>query len=148
MNIDQIIDRNYPTARAEQSVKEALDLMRERGVHGLPVVDADGTFRGYLSNLQFIQFALPKYLDSLGGSGFLRGYTRFYEQLRLVRDQKVGDVMVTEVTSLTPETTVEEAAYLMVSKRFAFVPVVVDGKFAGAVTRYSILRLIDEPATP
>ncbi|MCS7225289.1 MAG: CBS domain-containing protein [Armatimonadetes bacterium] len=52
----------------------------------------------------------------------------------------VGDVMKKKVTSVSPDTSLDEVASILVSKKIKRVPVIDNGKLVGIVSRIDVLK--------
>jgi len=61
----------------------------------------------------------------------------------LLKTFLIKDVMKKKVVTVTPETPIKDAAYLMKEKRIGCVPVVSAGALVGLVTTTDILRYVE-----
>jgi len=53
---------------------------------------------------------------------------------------KINGIMTEQPTTVTPATTIEEAAQIMLERQFGGLPVVADGRLVGIITRSDIMR--------
>jgi CBS domain-containing protein len=99
----------------EVTVYEAIELMSEREVGALPVIDAAGRLAGMLSE---------------------RDYARkIILQGRSSRDTRVREIMTTPVITVDPADTVEHCMHLMTDHHVRHLPVVVnDDQVIGIVS--------------
>ncbi|MDA8216758.1 MAG: CBS domain-containing protein [Dehalococcoidales bacterium] len=114
MKAKHLMIREVMTARPEMSVEDALRLMVERHISGLPVVDAEGRVVGVFSGT-----------DALAREG-----------------KQVGDLMTAPAITVDQECTVEEVAVLLAAKDINRVPVVHEGRLAGIISRADIVRYV------
>jgi CBS-domain-containing membrane protein len=107
------------TIRSNEDYKAALNLMQEKSLHHLPVMNSDGELSGIAAERDLL-IAATHYLQS---------------------PVEVGDVMHRGVVAVTPDTTAAKAAKLMVGQRIGSLPVVNGaGQVVGIVTETDILR--------
>ncbi len=103
------------------TVKQALDMMREYHIGGIPVVDAEGMLRGIVTN----------------------------RDLRFERDlnRPVDEVMTREnLVTTTQSTNLEEAADILQNHKIEKLPVVdAEGRLVGLVTYKDITKAKDKP---
>jgi len=103
----------YTTSR----ISQALELMKNHKIGGLPVVDMDKRVWAILTEHDIVSFF----------SGMISGV-------------KVLDVMTRRVVTATPSMSILEAERTMVERGFRRLPVVVNGKVVGMATARSVLR--------
>lgn len=122
------------TVAADTPFQDALKLMRERRFRRLPVVDEHGVLIGIVSERDLLH-AAPSPATSLS----------VWEVNYLLWKLKVADVMTERVTTVSPESTLEEAAQIMVSLKIGGLPVI-DEKHhvVGVVTETDIFRAFSE----
>jgi CBS domain-containing protein len=112
------------TVAPDASVYEALEIMADKGIGALVVVDG----------------------DALAGIMSERDYARKIILLdRGSRETQVAEIMTADVLTVTPDQTMGECMALMTDRRIRHLPVVVDGKLAGLVSIGDVVRsVIDE----
>ncbi len=127
------------TISPDATVKEAAQLMIERRVSGLPVVDRRDRIVGMVSEGDLMRRPeigtgnrrtswLQRLLDS-GARDYLK-----------TKGGKVRDVMSKPVLTVRPATPLHEVAELLDEKRIKRVPVVDRGRLAGIVSRVDLVR--------
>lgn len=122
------------TVAADTPFQDALKLMRERRFRRLPVVDEHGLLIGIVSERDLLH-AAPSPATSLS----------VWEVNYLLWKLKVADVMTEKVTTVSPGSTLEEAAQIMVSLKIGGLPVVDDKHHVvGVVTETDIFRAFAE----
>jgi len=137
--------RDVITAVPEMGVLEAGNIMREKGVRRLPVVQ-NGRLVGILTNGD-VREAKPSANSSLSA----------WELNYLVARLTVGEIMSPRVLTITPEATIGEAAQIMYQHKVSGLPVVdAQGTLVGILTESDIFRMVvhdwqkskEEPTPP
>lgn len=115
------------TARPEQTVLEAAQLMNNRGI-GAVVVTEQEEIRGIFTERDVLR--------------------RIVAEAREPAATRLKDVMTTSLVTTTTEMTVDECAELMTRRRIRHLPVVRNGRLAGVVTIGDLLAYqLSEQAT-
>jgi CBS domain-containing protein len=128
--------------RPERSVVQAVRLMRDHSISGLPVLDPDGHLVGIITERDIIAREA-----GVGGRPLL-DYSRHpnggtpAHRLALT----VGDLMERHVVTAGPDTPAREIARLMLRHRINRIPIVEDDGVVGIVTRADILAIFERPA--
>ena len=134
MIIARRMTRNPVTATPMMSVGEAADLMKREKVHRLPVLDKDKKLVGVITEKDVLH-ASPSPASSLS----------IHEMAYLLSKLKVKDLMTKDVVTITEDTTVEEAARLMVDQDLSCLPVVdEEGHLVGIVSKSDMFKILLE----
>jgi acetoin utilization protein AcuB len=144
MFIDKSMTREVITIQPEANIIEAYEIMEKHRVHQLPVVDHENTLVGIVTDRD-IRSALP--------SDFLYDEEALKAQERAA-SIKVRDVMATNVYTVSPANTLEDALILMEQKPVGAFPVIdVNRKVIGIISVRDLMRAfinvlgIHEPGT-
>ncbi|MDD3824306.1 MAG: CBS domain-containing protein [Sphaerochaetaceae bacterium] len=133
MIIERRMTRNPVTATPEMSVAEASALMKREKVHRLPVLDKDRKLVGIISEKDIL-YASPSPVSTLS----------IHEMAYLLSQLTVKKLMTRDVVTITKDTTVEEAARLMVDQDLSSLPVLEDGKLIGIVSKSDLFKILLE----
>ncbi|BAU42748.1 MULTISPECIES: CBS domain-containing protein [Cyanophyceae] len=131
----------------ETPLNEAIKLIAERRISGLPVVDADGKLVGVLSEADLMWRETgptpPPYIMILDSVIYLENPGKHERELHKALGQTVGEVMTgkKEIVTTKPSQTLQSAAKLMHDRDTTRLPVLDDsGKVIGILTRGDIVR--------
>lgn len=132
MKIADLMTTKLLTVGPDDSVEGAVRLLQQRGVRHLLVLDGSELV-GILSDRDIKRALDPQKrkrtkMLNLGGLFFL------------LEPILVREIMTKDPTAIAPDATAQEAAQLMVSKRFGALPVVKGSKLVGIVTETDLLR--------
>ena len=143
MEARQVMTSPILTISPGASVRQAIEMMLERRVSGLPVVDEIGQLVGIISEGDLLHRSelgtekhRSKWLD------FLLGPSRSASDYVHSHSRRVADVMTTDIVTVKETTPLEEVVKLMEKRRIKRVPVVRDGGVSGIVTRSDLLRAL------
>ncbi|HST18051.1 MAG TPA: CBS domain-containing protein [Gaiellaceae bacterium] len=137
MKVRDVMTKNVITVEPGASLKDAARLLVEHGISGLPVV-ADGVVLGVLSEADLL-FKERGPIERRGLLGrMLDGYGMDGELKLEARD--VGDAMTIPPLTIGPHRALRAAAALMLEERVNRLPVVLNGKLVGIVTRADLVR--------
>lgn len=118
------------TIAPSTTLPEANRLMKECGIRRLPVVDS-GRLVGIVT-LGDVREASPSAATSLS----------IYELNYLLSRLTVEKIMTRDPIAISPETSLEAAARLMLEHKIGGLPVVDEGKVVGIITESDIFRLL------
>jgi acetoin utilization protein AcuB len=133
MLVGERMSRNPVTIRENESLDNGLQLMRERKVRRLPVLDGSGRMVGIVSDKDLLH-AAPSPVTSLS----------VYELHYLLARLKIKQLMSSPVITVTPDTPIEQAARIMADKKIGGLPVVEAGSLVGIITETDILKILVE----
>lgn len=97
---------------------------------------------GIVSATDVLKQLVPSYLGMDASLAKVLRESFFEDELGKLRNVVVRHAMVREVDVLPPDASVMEAVTMFVQRGRKTVPVVDNGRFLGAVTRRSVLRLV------
>jgi CBS domain-containing protein len=141
MKASEIMARNVIAIRAEASVNEAVRLMLQYKISGLPVVNAADELVGIVTEGDFLRRAetgtetqRPRWLQLLMGTGKLADdYVRSH-------GRKVAAIMTDNVVAVGEDAALGEVVKAMEKWRIKRVPVIRDRKVVGLISRSDLLR--------
>jgi CBS domain-containing protein len=111
--VHEIMTRSVITVPVSMPVKDVAQLLSERRITGLPVVDDGGLVVGVLSEL-----------DIISRQGAV-----------------AGEIMSSQVISAAEDADAEDVAKLLTDRRIRRVPILADGKLVGIVSRSDLIKL-------
>ncbi len=133
MFIGRIMHKDLVTVSPSASIEEAKILLEEHKIGHLLVVDDEGSLVGILSDRDLKQYwASPATTLST------------YELNYLLQQVTVGMVMIKAVITITPETTIERAAFIMQGNDINALPVVERQKLVGIITSTDVMGVVLE----
>lgn len=118
-------------AQATTTLPEARQLLKERRIRRVPVVDAAERLVGIVT-----EGDINRVSDSHVGD--VRDYNLYHR----VADLPIGEIMTREVVTVSPDTTILEVARLLLQHRIGGVPVVDGAHIVGMITESDLFRLI------
>ncbi|MBI5877155.1 MAG: CBS domain-containing protein [Chloroflexi bacterium] len=121
----QIMSRSVSTLTPDMPMRDAEMLMKRYGHEGFPVVGANSEVLGLLTRRE---------IDRAVQHG--------------LGDQPVSAYMHKGAMTVGPDDTVERARAIMLSRGVGQVPVVVDGRLTGIITRTDLIKLWGRTQTP
>ncbi len=137
------IMRPADTVRPGTLAREALRVMREHNVPGVPVTDENGTLRGFVTDGQLLDAALPKYLKMMDRLTFVpENADKWVHYLSEAADRPVGEVMSENVSSIELGRSELAVAHRMVHDGVSSVVITRDGKVEGIVNRLDLYAAI------
>lgn len=134
----------WPTLGPEDTVESAIKLFAEAVVSGVPVVDGDDLV-GVVTEgdliLRDAEIKSPGFLDILGGMVPLGDWDQYREQTLKSAGVTVGEVMTDRPITVSPESSLSEAATIMAEESIKILPVSEERRLRGVITRMDILTL-------
>ena len=133
MKAKDVMTSPVVSVEADSTVLQAVRIMLQRRVSGLPVVDKEGKLIGMVTEGDFLRRAetdtqrrRPRWLEFLVGPGRLAAeYARSH-------GRKVSEVMTPDPITVSEETPLEDIVALMEKRQIKRVPVVAGSTFSAS----------------
>ncbi len=146
MKASDIMETNIICINPDTEITRAVEVLLNNHINGAPVVDDQDELVGILcqSDLIFQQkeLPIPPIFTILDGIIPLSSSKKVEEDFQKMSATYVEDAMVTEVTTVTPDTSLSEIASLMVEKHFHTIPVIENKKLVGIIGKEDILKTL------
>ena len=126
---DLMTDKVFTLQRIDtlHDVRSLMDLARIRHI---PVIDEQGRFLGLVTHRDLLSYTVSK----LAG---LEDQT----QSEIDSSIMLGDIMRTDVTTVSPDTLLQDAAAILYKHKYGCLPVLEGEKLVGIITESDFLRL-------
>lgn len=129
MRVVDLMTTDVIRVSPDTRIKEAARLMFRHRVSGLPVVDADGTLSGIITEADFLRMEVAR-----------------NEADEPQPVETVGQVMSGGVVTIAPDAEITEAAKIMVIQDVKRLPVVdEDNKMLGIISRLDVVAVFTRP---
>src|SRR3954454_10199983 len=124
------MDREPVTVSPEASVEDVVRLLKDHELPGVPVVNEGGRCVGIITEADLViadeqgDLHIPHYIELMGGVVFLEPLRHFEERLRKAMASKARDMMTEDPVTVSPDTSVQEAARIIAEQGHNRLPVV------------------------
>ncbi|ACB53514.1 unknown [Crocosphaera subtropica ATCC 51142] len=138
--------QNPITVTPQTPLSEAVKILAEKKISGLPVVDDQGKLVGIISetDLMWQETGVepPPYIMILDSVIYLQNPARYEKEVHKALGQTVGEVMSDKPISIKGTKSLKEAAHLMHEKKIRRLPVIDENntKVIGILTQGDIIR--------
>jgi len=112
-----IMTKNAVSIKTSAKISEGIELMTEKNLGGLPVVDDENSVRAIITERDIASLFADR-----------------------ISDMTVAQIMSEKVVTALPKTTIFEAEKTMVTQGFRRLPIISDGKVIGIITAMDIIR--------
>jgi CBS domain-containing protein len=143
MNASDVMTRSIVSVSRDAPVAEAIRLMLDNHISGLPVIDEANQLVGILTEGDLLRRGetgterhRPRWLEMLMGPG------RLADEYVRTHGRKVEEIMTRDLISVTPDTPLDEIVGLMERRRIKRVPVLDGDRPVGIVSRADLLRAL------
>lgn len=141
MNVSEVMTRHVTTVRTGTSVADAVRLMLDRKISGLPVVDANGALVGIVTEGDFLRRGelgterhRARWIEFLLGPGRLAG------EYVDTHGHTVEEVMTREVFAVSSATPLRDAVQMMERQGVKRLPVVDADVLTGILSRADVMK--------
>jgi CBS domain-containing protein len=145
MRAKDLMTINVVTVRPENSIWHAVQIMMDRDVSGLPVINDNGDLVGIITEgdlLRRIEFGTA----NSGGPDFFSAEPHQINAYLKSLSWKVGDVMTNQLVAVEQDAPLSRVASLMDQRKIRRVLVVHDKKLIGIISRKDLLHAIAVPS--
>ena len=134
MTISTIMTKNVVKLNISDTLTKAETLFKKHHIRHIPVVK-DKTILGMLSYTDLLRISFADELDDEENSIDITVYNMF----------SVEQVMTKNLTTISPETTIKEAAEIISKNEFHALPVLENGLLVGIITTTDLIRYLVIP---
>jgi CBS domain-containing protein len=145
MSASDVMTRNVASIGRDAPIGDAIRLMLDHRISGLPVVDGSGKVVGMLTEGDLLRRAetqterqRPRWLELLLGPG------RLADEYVRTHGRKVGEIMTEDLVSVAEDTPLAEIVQLMERRRIKRLPVLRGDALVGIVTRADLMRALGQ----
>lgn len=143
--VADVMSRDPIVVRVETPLNEAIQILAERHISGLPVVDDVGKLVGIISETDLMWqetgVTPPAYIMFLDSVIYLKNPATYERDLHKALGQTVGEVMSKNPITISPDKTLREAATIMHDRSVHRLPVLDNtDQVIGILTRGDIIR--------
>ncbi len=140
--VADLMKTDIVTISQHATLEEIVNTMFESGVDTIPVVDKDGKFLGVVSCYNILRIAIPEYMDAMKSLKFLKSSEPLLELFKKRKTIRASDIAGTKVFTVSPNTNIMEAAFIMVRNKVRYVYVLEGDKLVGILSRRDLIARI------
>jgi CBS domain-containing protein len=143
MKVRDIMSPRVISVAPDAGILEAIRLMLQNHISGLPVIDASGALIGIVTEGDFLRRGetgterkRSRWLE------FLLGPSRLADEYVHTHSRTVKDVMTPEAITIGEDAGLDEAVEIMERRRIKRLPVVRGGQVVGIISRANLLHAL------
>jgi len=130
LEVADLMTQEVFTLRRTDTLKTARSMMSLARIRHIPIVSEEMEFEGLLTHRDILNATL----------------SRFAEVDRPTRDEieagiPIAEIMRTDVTTISPDLSLQEAAQILLNHKYGCLPVIKKGKLLGIITEADFLKL-------
>jgi CBS domain-containing protein len=143
--ISELALHRPPVLRTTDTVAEAVQTVLDSGMPALAAVDERERFAGIFGEREFMAALFPGYVQQLRHAAFLsRSLDEALEKREGCRTEEIGKYLTTDHVEVGAEYSDVQVAEIFLHHRVLVVPIVVDGRVEGLLTRRDFFGALAE----
>ncbi|NMA02275.1 MAG: CBS domain-containing protein [Clostridia bacterium] len=143
--VSEIMEKDVYFCHVSSTIGDVLEIMVEKKVSGLPIVDDNSHVVGFISDgdiMKYIGKQRPRTVDAYTYMFILYDEKSFEQKIEDLINLNVMSIATKKVVSVKASSALDEAANILGDKKIKLAPVVVDDKLVGIISRSTITRYI------
>jgi len=146
LKVKDIMTREIITVSPETEIVNVAKILLEKGINGLPVIDASGRLVGVLCQSDLVaqqkSIPIPSVFTLMESFIPLTSIKRIDKEVEKIAALTVEQAMTPNPVTVGPETDIAEVAKLMVDKKYHTLPVMEGDKVVGIVGKEDVLKTL------
>ena len=147
LTAQDIMTRDVVTVKKDMSVKELAQLLSDKKISGVPVIDDQDNLVGVVTENDLIDQAkkihIPTVMALFDSFVFLENPDRLEKDLKKMSASTVGNICSSKVFTAKTDTPIDELATIMSEKKMHTLPVLNnEGNLAGVIGKSDIIRTL------
>lgn len=130
--VQDVMSRNVVTVAPDQTLRDAVELLRSKHIRSLPVVDK-GKLIGIVTDRD-VKRATPSVVSGVDAE----------EYDRVLESTKVSQIMTRDPMTVGPETALKSAVKIFIERKIGALPVVKGTALVGILTQIDLLRVLHD----
>lgn len=144
LKVKDIMTKDVVTVTKETTVMELAGIFSQRHLSSLPVLDQGGALIGIVTETDLVEqdknLHIPTVISIFDWVIYLESDKKFEKELKKMTGGTVGDIYSSEVVTVSPDSSVSDAADLLSSRKITALPVVDGEKLVGIISRIDLIR--------
>ncbi|MBM3244491.1 MAG: CBS domain-containing protein [Candidatus Omnitrophica bacterium] len=141
MKVKEIMIKDVFTLSPGMNAKEALDLLAEKKISGLPVVDENKKLVGMFTEKEVLARILPTYVEAVGKFIYEENPKAVKQKVISFASFTVEQIMRKNVVTVNEDATLCEVAHVILTQKARRLPVVnKDSGMVGIVLRGDVIK--------
>jgi CBS domain-containing protein len=140
----QIMTKNVITVTKETPIRELAEILLEKGVNGVPVVDEQGAVIGVVCESDLVEYNKPLHIPTvffiLDSIIPIENPWRLHQDFKRISATTVGDIYSHPATCVQSDADVSEVARIMAENKYYTIPVIEEGKLVGIIGKVDIVK--------
>jgi CBS domain-containing protein len=142
--VADVMTRDVITVTPETPLRELAQILSEKHINGVPVVDDQGNVLGVVSETDLVKQNKPLHIPTvfvlLDSVIPLENPWRLQKEFKRLTATTVGEIYSKPAVSVSPETDLSEVAQIMSERKLYTLPVLEGGKLVGVVGKEDVIR--------
>ncbi|HZE20880.1 MAG TPA: CBS domain-containing protein [Desulfobaccales bacterium] len=138
------------TVSPETSISDLSEILENRKIGGLPVVDINGRLKGVITQNDLVERAreleLPPAINLMDFHFYLQIPSHMIHKVEKMLGTTVGDCMTANPVTVAPDTPISKVAALMEKQNVHTIPVLEGGKIVGVIGKMDLVRAVAREA--
>ncbi len=141
MQVKEIMTKEVISVKPQDNAKVALDILLNKRISGLPVIDAQGVLVGMFTEKDVLGYILPSYLERVGRFVYEENPKIIKKKFKDLENLSVSQLMRKDVVTINEDAALCEVARLMLTQKVRRFPVLnKEKKVIGIVAREDIVK--------
>ena len=141
-----IMTKDVVKVTLNTTVKDLAHLLMDKNISGVPVVDDDGLLIGVVTESDLIdqnkKVHIPTVVSVLDSFIFLESTEKMDKEMKKIAGSTVADIYSSKVTTVSPDTGLDELATIMSEQGIHTIPVVQGDDIVGIIGKRDIIKTI------
>ncbi len=141
MKIKEIMTKKITSLSPEMNTKEALELLQEMKISGLPAIDDKNKLVGMFTEKEVLRNILPSYIENVGRFIYEENPKSIKKKFEDLVNSTVSQLMRKDVITVDENASLCEVARLMLVQKVRRIPVLdKEKRMVGIVAREDIIK--------
>lgn len=144
VRVKDVMEKVFVSVTPDIPIRDVFRIFIKHRLLAVPVVDDEEHLIGIITSADLMYRSsrphIPRALPFIGSKIMTSRINKYAKEFRTLMDEPCEKLMTRDVVITTPDTDVEQVAAAMVIEHLKVIPVVVNKRVVGMITRSNVLK--------